>query len=88
MNYLQKLESEFQMIKKSALHFTRGVSPYDKELFIPIKDSFDLLEQNSIEDLDELTIDLRAKLNALHIDPNAPQVFNDCENLKKIFFLT
>jgi len=57
-----------------AIHWTNGVSPYDKTLFQPLIEKFESIEQNDIYDLDELIVEKKAKLNCLNIDPNAPQV--------------
>jgi len=57
-----------------AIHWTNGVSPYDKTLFQPLLVKFDTIEQCDVDDLDELIVEKKAKLNCLNIDPNAPQV--------------
>ena len=68
------MDSEFKKILDVAIHWSSGVSPYDKTLFQPIKEKFDRIEQTDIEDLDVLIVEIKAKLNCLNIDPNAPQV--------------
>lgn len=68
------MESEFKKMKDVALCWSRGISPYDKKLFQPMKENFDGIEQFDIEDLDLLIVEKKAKLNCLNIDPNAPQV--------------
>lgn len=75
MKYVQKLDSEFKKMLQVSLHWSRGISPYDKKLFAPIKENFDAIEQNDIEDLDLLIVEKKAKLNCLSIDPNAPRVY-------------
>lgn len=57
-----------------ALYWSKGISPYDKTLFQPMKAKFDSLEIEDIDDLDGLIVEKKAKLNCLNIDPNAPQV--------------
>lgn len=51
-----------------AIHWSRGVSPYDKTLFQPFKEKFDDIEQSEIEELDVLMVEKKAKLNCLNID--------------------
>jgi len=68
------LESEFKKIQDVAMHWTNGVSPYDKTLFQPMIDKFNSIEQSEVDDLDVLIVEKKAKLNCLNIDPNAPQV--------------
>lgn len=68
------MDSEFKKIQDVAIHWSKGLSPYDKTLFQPMKDKFDEIEQSDIEDLDVLIVEKKAKLNCLNIDPNAPQV--------------
>jgi len=63
-----------------AIHWSRGVSPYDKTLFQPFKEKFDDIEQSEIEELDVLMVEKKAKLNCLNIDPNAPQVNREQKN--------
>lgn len=72
--YIQKLDSEFKKILEVALYWTKGVSPYDKNLFKPIKETFETVEQNDIDDLDLIIVEKKAKLNCLNIDKNSPQV--------------
>jgi len=57
-----------------AVHWTNGLSPYDKTLFQPMIEKFENIEQNDVDDLDVLIVEKKAKLNCLNIDPNAPQV--------------
>lgn len=57
-----------------AIHWTNGVSPYDKTLFQPMIEKFKNIEQDDVDDLDVLIVEKKAKLNCLNIDPNAPQV--------------
>jgi len=68
------LDSEFKKIQDVAVYWSKGLSPYDKTLFQPMKNKFDEIEQSDIEDLDVLIVEKKAKLNCLNIDPNAPQV--------------
>lgn len=72
--YLQKLESEFKKMLDVAVHWTNGLSPYDRTLFQPMIEKFESIEQNDVDDLDVLIVEKKAKLNCLNIDPNAPQV--------------
>jgi len=58
-----------------AIFWSNGVSPYDKNVFQPMKEKFDNIEQTDVEELDVLIVEIKAKLNCLNIDPNAPQVF-------------
>lgn len=62
-------------MRNVAVHWTQGVSPYDKNLFQPFKEKFDSIEQDNIEDLDLLIVEKKAKLNCLNIDPQAPMVY-------------
>lgn len=57
-----------------ALYWTKGVSPYDRNLFKPYKEAFDSIEEIDIGDLDKVIVEKRAKLNCLSINPKAPQV--------------
>lgn len=57
-----------------AVHWTNGLSPYDRTLFQTMIEKFDSIEQNDVDDLDVLIVEKKAKLNCLNIDPNAPQV--------------
>lgn len=68
------MKCELKKVQKDALHWTRGVSPYDKKLFQSMKTRFDSIEQNDILDLDELITEKKVKLNCLNVDPNATQV--------------
>ncbi|VVC40914.1 Hypothetical protein CINCED_3A020659 [Cinara cedri] len=80
--YLRKLESEFKKMLDVALHWSQGVTPYDTALFEPFKEKFDSIEQNDISDLDELIVEMKAKLNCLNIDPNAPKIIQEYKNRK------
>lgn len=82
LKYIQKLDSEFKKILDVAIHWSSGVSPYDKTLFQPIKEKFDRIEQTDIEDLDVLIVEIKAKLNCLNIDPNAPQLIKEYKERK------
>jgi len=68
------LYSEFKIVLEVAMHWTKGISPYNGHSFQPMKIRFDKIPQNDIEEMDELIVDTKAKLNCLNIDPNAPQV--------------
>lgn len=72
---MQKLESEFKEMLEVALKWSQGVTPYDTILFEPLKKKFDSIEKNDIDELDELIIEMKAKLNCLNIDSNAPKVY-------------
>ncbi|XP_026817249.1 structural maintenance of chromosomes protein 5 [Rhopalosiphum maidis] len=82
LKYIQKLDSEFKKMLDVAIHWSRGVSPYDKTLFQPFKEKFDDIEQSEVEDLDVLMVEKKAKLNCLNIDPNAPQLIKEYKERK------
>lgn len=82
LKYIQSLDSEFKKIHDVAVHWSKGLSPYDKTLFQPMKDKFDEIEQSDIEDLDVLIVEKKAKLNCLNIDPNAPQLIKEYKERK------
>ncbi|XP_025193514.1 structural maintenance of chromosomes protein 5 [Melanaphis sacchari] len=82
LKYIQKLESEFKKILDVALHWSRGLSPYDKTLFLTMKRKLDAIEQEDIDDLDELIVEKKAKLNCLHTDQNAPQLITEYKERK------
>lgn len=68
------LNSEIKKMQDVALHWTKNVTPYDKKLFVPIKEKFDAIAENDIHELDGLIVEKKAKLNCINIDPNAPEV--------------
>ncbi|XP_050443520.1 structural maintenance of chromosomes protein 5 [Adelges cooleyi] len=82
IKYLQKLDSEFKKTSEVALYWSRGVSMYDKELFSQMTDKFSTIEQCDLDDLDELIVEKKAKLNCLNIDPNAPQLIKEYRERK------
>lgn len=73
--FIQKLDSEIKQMTDIALYWTRGVSPYDKQLFSSLSDSFKKIEQRDVEDLDLLIVEKKAKLSCISTDPNAPEVY-------------
>jgi hypothetical protein len=83
------LELELKKTLEVALHWTKGVSPYDKNLFKPYNDAFDTIEESDVCDLDNVIIEKRAKLNCLCVDPKAPQVIHciNCINIYITFHL-
>ncbi|KAL4131729.1 hypothetical protein QTP88_009002 [Uroleucon formosanum] len=82
LKYIQKLESEFKKMLDVAIHWTNGVSPYDKTLFQPMIEKFKNIEQDDVDDLDVLIVEKKAKLNCLNIDPNAPQLIKEYRERK------
>ncbi|XP_050058944.1 structural maintenance of chromosomes protein 5 [Aphis gossypii] len=82
LKYIQSLDSKFKKIHDVAVHWSKGLSPYDKTLFQPMKDKFDAIEESDIEDLDVLIVEKKAKLNCLNIDPNAPQLIKEYKERK------
>ncbi|XP_016657266.1 structural maintenance of chromosomes protein 5 [Acyrthosiphon pisum] len=82
LKYIQKLESEFKKMLDVAVHWTNGVSPYDKTLFQSMIEKFANIEQNDVDDLDVLIVEKKAKLNCLNIDPNAPQLIKEYKERK------
>lgn len=68
-----------------ALRLTKNVSPYDVKAFAPYKEKFQAIEASSIDDLDLLTVEIKAKLNCLVIDPNAPRVH--CMHISLLFLI-
>lgn len=75
LNYVKGLKSEFKKMQKIALHWTRGVSPYDTQLFKSFSEKFAKIEQNDIDDMDTYIIEIKSQLNILNVDPNAPWVY-------------
>lgn len=73
-NYVKYLENTLKNIKKKALYWTQGISPYDKQIFEPLKEKFESIEENDVDDLDVLISEKKAQLNCLNVDPNALQV--------------
>lgn len=61
-------------MQEVALFWSKGVSPYDAKLFLPMKEKFEGIDADDVEELDVLIVEKKAKLNCLNIDPNAPQV--------------
>lgn len=76
--YVGKLESEFKIMLDEALKWSQGVSPYDKQLFAPLKEKFDNIDECELDELDELIVEMKAKLNCLNVDPSAPEVYAYC----------
>lgn len=72
---MQALKSKFKYVQEIALSWTRGVSPYDIQLFAPLKEKFSKIDQNDIDELDTLIIEIKAQLNCLNVDPKAPKVY-------------
>lgn len=72
---LRDLDSRYNKSMETALKSTKNVSPYDVKAFAPYKERFRAIEQSSIDDLDLLIVEKKAKLNCLIIDPNAPKVY-------------
>lgn len=68
------MDSEFKKILDVALHWSRGISPYDKQLFQSLKADFDTIKETELEEMDSLIVEKKAQLNCLNIDPNAPKV--------------
>lgn len=77
---MQKLNSELEKMLQVALHWTKGVSPYDQNLFKTFTEAFDTIKESDVCDLDKVIVDKRAKLNCLSIDPKAPQVIQSSKH--------
>jgi len=74
LKYVQGLQCEFNKIEETALYLTHGVSPYDKQLFEPLKEKFGKIDQEDVDDIDLLIVEIKAKLSCLNINPKAPRV--------------